>query len=616
MSELDLKNSKLILEGTQTEQDQWSKKIEKRIEVLKTDQDQRKRVYKIRKDFFKGNQGAYTNIVGLVEKEKKGHANAVINYAGKTATKIVYGLSNNPPKITIPALDPTSEIEQSRSQANEDFMSAVFYRNKFWKKTYKRAAANQVVVGDAAIKTYPVKKEEGWDIKIIPHEKMENLLVGWRGDDCQEFDYVVAMEQRSVQSVENEFGIKVPEQFVSLSKEESAAGTGSSWQEDDVWDERNVGLGGRAITPSGKTAVPSVLVKEYDDENVYAIKVGEELVQLIFKDGINYPKIRFWTIIPNITNPGSPWSISDIDFLIDPQIELNEGSNEERDFIRVGSNQKFVATNMSDFDPESVKPGSGQVIFINDGGTGTSKFEPLPVLVNTFPSGQFLNRMKKHLHDLGIPEVAYGSSGADSGRSKSIDYQSMVDLIVFKRDAWELALIDICEKIQILGDFYFKHDFFKNSETKKFALRPIEFDWTDILPVTAADKVVNVLNKLQMGLSYHSVLKELGYKDVEAEIVLMKQEAKDKELMTYRSKMWALAPGIAEAQAKINQGMEERPPATPSPNAGVEGPTLVPSQNEGREVSLPAAVRGGTQAFSTPGGVVAREKQNLEASGA
>ena len=210
MSELDLKNSKLVLEGSKKQQDEWGKKIDKNIELLKSDQDQRKRVYKIRKDFFKGNQAAYTNIVGLIEKEKKGHANAVINYAGKTATKIVYGLSNNPPKITVPSLDPTSEIEQSRAQANEDFIGTVFYRNKFWKKTYKRAATNQVVVGDAAIKTYPVKKADGWDIKIIPHEKMENILVGWRGDDCQEFDYVIAMEQRSIQSIEDEFGIKFP----------------------------------------------------------------------------------------------------------------------------------------------------------------------------------------------------------------------------------------------------------------------------------------------------------------------------------------------------------------------------------------------------------------------
>ena len=613
MSELDLKNSKLVLEGSKKQQDEWGKKIDKNIELLKSDQDQRKRVYKIRKDFFKGNQAAYTNIVGLIEKEKKGHANAVINYAGKTATKIVYGLSNNPPKITVPSLDPTSEIEQSRAQANEDFIGTVFYRNKFWKKTYKRAATNQVVVGDAAIKTYPVKKADGWDIKIIPHEKMENILVGWRGDDCQEFDYVIAMEQRSIQSIEDEFGIKVPEQFVSLSKEEGA--TGSSWQDEDVWDEKNVGLGGRAITPSGKTKIPSALVKEYDDENVYAIKIGGELVQLIFKDGVNYPKIKFWTIIPNIPNPGSPWSISDVDFLIDPQIELNEGSNDERDFIRVGSNQKFVAYNMSDFDPESVKPGSGQVIFVDDGGTGTSKFEPLPVMVNTFPSGQFLNRMKKHLHDLGIPEVAYGSSGADSGRSKAIDYQSMVDLVIFKRDAWELALTDICEKIQILGDFYFKYDFFKNSETERFEIRPIEFDWTDILPITASDKVVNVLNKLQMGISYRSALKELGYKDVEAEIALMKQEAKDSELMTYRSKMWQLSGGIAEAQAKIAQSMEEQPSVTPSPNEQVKGPTLVTSQNVGRETSLPMAVRGGTQAFSTPGGMIERARQNLEARG-
>ncbi|MCH8295983.1 hypothetical protein IH992_33305 [Candidatus Poribacteria bacterium] len=99
------------------------------------------------------------------------------------------------------------------------------------------------------------------------------------------------------------------------------------------------------------------------------------------------------------------------------------------------------------------------------------------------------------MYDLGVPKVSFGAGGADSGRSKAIDYQSLVDLITFKRDRWELALDLLIEKIQILGNFYFKEDFFKDAATKQFVIRYPEFDWTDILPITQMDKVVNVINK-------------------------------------------------------------------------------------------------------------------------
>ena len=76
--ELDLKGSKLVLDGTPQEREAWAAKVKSRAEYLSADRQERIQVYRIRRDFYVGNHGKYTNVVGLIQKEKKGHANAVI----------------------------------------------------------------------------------------------------------------------------------------------------------------------------------------------------------------------------------------------------------------------------------------------------------------------------------------------------------------------------------------------------------------------------------------------------------------------------------------------------------------------------------------------------------
>lgn len=620
MDKLDLKQSNLVLEGTPQEQSEWNKKIQDRLEVLSPDRDKRKRIYRIRKDFYTGDQSTYTTIIGLTVKEKKGHANAVMNYAGKTSAKIGYALANNPPKLTVPARKVQSEvraIEADRAQGVEDFIDTVFTNNRFWKGGYRRSSFNQVVNADFAIKLYPynsgTKDEPVWEFKVINHERMENLLVGWRGDDPTQFDYVIVDEMRSIQSIKDEYGIVVPESLATTASDQKDASGNSSHNNNNQWGTKGPNSAARVSLPDGQSNVPTIRFIEYDDENVYALKIGTQIVQLIFKDGKTFPKMKFWRIGHNIPNPGSPWSISDIDYLVDPQTELNEASNEERDYIRVGANQKYVAYNMTDFNPESIRTGSGGVIFVNSP-DGTARFEPLQTNVNSFPIDSYLSRVQNHLHDLGLPKVSYGASGADSGRSKAIDYQTMVDLVVFKRDAWELVLDEVCELIQIMGNFFFPElNIFKDPQTGGFVVRHVEFDWTDILPVTQADKVVNVINKVQMGLPFKEAYKELGYRDVDAIISAMKEEARDPELMEFRSKMWQLTAGILAAQQNamaVNGSTEQMD----SP-VNQAGPTLTQSQNQGRSSSLPVSQQGGTTAYSSMAGNLGRMRQNATAGG-
>lgn len=619
-TELDLTNSKLTLQGTKEDHDKLSNLIIQKKNDLKTDQSDRKEVYKVRSDFNIGDQAKYSNIVGIKEKEKQGHANAVFNYAGKTIQKIAQKMSNNPPNIDFPidALyspeDPDYDIEEKRSQAVENFVDSVFKKNKFWKRGYRRANFNQAKLGDFALKVYPInlgdEQKPVWELRIVNQEKMENLMVGWRGDDSKEFDFVLCDNLISIQSIENDWGIKVPVEAIENGKDDTSKN--SSHNNNNQWGTRNVGGISRKIIPSGANTIPSVHVIEYDDENVYAMQINDQIVQYIVKDGKTLPKIKFWVLGENIPNTGSHWSIADIDYLIDANIELNEASNDERDYVRVGANQKYVAYNMSDFDPESVKTGSGGVIFVDDP-NGNARFDALSTNVNTYPVDTYLTRVKKHIHDLGVPEVDFGSSNNSSGRSKALDYQSLVDLMTFKQDSWELVLTELTEKIQILGYFLYKKDFFTDAKTGALSIRFPEYDWSDIVPITQSDKIVNVLNKFQMGLPFKLVFKELGYRDPDAVVNQIKKEANDPILMEFRAKLFQLTPGIMQAQSMSPAAqMNAEDAAMGSANPNVPGAVLTSDQNTG---SQPMSARGGTQSSSTATGQIATQRQNLQAQG-
>lgn len=624
---LDLSGSKLLLEGTKEEQEKWSKKISESVEQLLPDKNERKTIYKKRHDFYTGEQGDYSNIQGIVRdtKQKKGHTNQVTNYAGKTTVKIAFGIANNPPKFTV-VPNSLDELETVRTQAVEDYIDSVFdhRKNRFWKKTYRRAAFFQSEFGDAAVKIYPEfdKKE----ICIVGHEDMASLLVGWNGNPG-EYDFVVAEMDLTADSIFEKYGIKVDQKQLGVIQKEEAKADSNNWN-NTAWGTKknNQGL---PDTPSGKTLIPKVKVQEYDSEDIYAIKIQGKLVQLVYKDDIKYPKVKFWTIIPNIPNPPSPWSIADIDYLMSIQLEINDNDNRSADHLRVGNVQRYVAYNMADFDPESIKTTSGQVIFVNDN-DGKSRFEPLQTNINNFPDDQYHNRKMQQMYDMGLPKVNYGASGADSGRSKAIDYQSSIDLTQFKRDAWELALQEMCEKIQIFGHFLYGDEFdWFTDENGEFIVRNIEFDWTDILPVSQSDKIVNIANKFNMiGISLKQAYRELGYRNPDALIDELKRELEDPQLMILRSKAWQLSQGLLQANAQAAIAAQSNGEMGQTGQTGEMGgtagmtgmggmggssPTLTPEQNSGS--ARPMAAKGGTTAYSSAAGAIDKARQNQNAQG-
>jgi len=493
----------------------------------------------------------------------------------------------------------TNQIEGLRAQSVEDFVDRVFWRNKWWKQGYKRAVMNQVVIADYAVKVYYDSSKK--EIKVTQAEKVENLVVGWRSDDALEYDWVAHTSMMSLDFIEKQWGIKVKPEM----DPKTGAGSGSHG------DEYASGSNSSVNSPTEDNDYPTqpmAAVTEYTTDELYVIMIGGKLCEYVKHEWGFNP----WVIGHSLHMPGKSWSKSYIDDLMAPNIELNEASNDERDYIRTASNAKYTARNMSDFDPESIKPGSGQVIFI-DG--PDSDFSTLQQTVNTYPVDTYVARTKSYIHDMLVPEVGFGSSGSDSGRKSAIDYQTILDVTNDLRDSWELVLEGVIERIQILGNKYFSGvDFWKNPDTDEFEVRMIEFSWDDVMPISASDKIVNIMNKFQMGLPFETTFEELGYKDPRAIMEMMKQEAEDPILVEYRAKMYNLMKGGIQAQQEAMAATQQpiTPTTTPgAPQINTPSPTLVSSENQGG--LKPMSVAGGTTSYTSGQGLINKATQNLGA---
>jgi len=598
---VDLTNSNLKIELK--DDDKIREKIEKEILAdisgANPDKDERKRMYDKRRDFVAGRQEGYTNIIGLTQKSKQGHADQVVNYVGRSAVKIYHSVGNNPPNIKTLPLSRTNQIEGLRAQSVEDFVDRVFWRNKWWKQGYKRAVMNQVVIGDFGVKVYYDSSTK--EIKVTQAEKVENLLVGWRSDDALQYDWVAHTSMMSIDFINNEWGIKVKPEIDNK-------GGSKSGQHGDEWSVDNKSSVNSPIGTKDYSTQPMATVTEYCTDEIYAIVIGDTLCQYIKHEWGFNP----WVIGHSLHMPGKPWSKSYIDDLMSPNIELNEVRNDARDYIRTASNAKYVAKNMSDFDPESIKPGSGQVIFI-DG--PESDFSTLTQTVNTYPVDTYVQTTKSFIHDMLVPEVGFGSSGSDSGRKSAIDYQTILDVTTDLRDAWELVLDGIIERIQILGHKYFSGvDFWNNADTEEFETRMIEFSWEDVMPISASDKIVNIMNKFQMGLPFETTFDELGYKDPKAIMEIMKQEAEDPVLVEYRAKMYNFMKGGVQAQQEAMAATQAPTTTLGAPQINTPSPTLVSSENQGNK--KPMSVSGGTTSYTSGQGLINKAAQNLGAQGA
>lgn len=592
--------------------------------VAKTDLAERESILKKRQDFFEGRHHLWTNVIGQTRKQEEGHIQAVFNYILKFCQKLHQTLTNIPPKLKIVPSDESDEIETARAEAVEQSIQKVLEDNKFWNVIFKRAGMNQIRDGDMVLDCKVQEdEEEGKHIEIGCTEDMLKILVGWDDAAGTSKSWIAFRDQWTISKIKREFGYDA--EPIADSK------IGSEKQGSHLNDQYGIFASttqSSPSVPSGITSLPKAEIADYWGYEIIENKVkvinlifiGHDNVQFLLTD---YKKIpRF--IGHSFISPGKPWSMSFIDPLIDPQIELNDRTGEEGDLVRVGAHMKFLVVNMPDFDQDSIKPGSGQCIYLEGEGVD---FRPLPMTISTFPSESYINRVLDHIFNIGIPKITLAAGTAPyTGRVGAIQYQPFADIVEDLRIQWEVILEDLVQTIQqYFIDFFpelhpilrehFTDEVTGESYDGDLIIRKVEFDWDNILPLSRSDKVVDASTMRDRGtISLSTYLEQAGFKNPGAEIKKLKKEVKDPDLMTIREKFTQFSPGVVsaqlEAQKKAMESQEQNAETMGMVNETMNQPTpkstpplLTSEQNSGK--------RGVLAGTGTPTGQTASLKGNL-----
>lgn len=620
--------------------DEISERVKERIKQSTSEISERKTIIEKRQDFFEGRHHKWTNVIGQGIKQQQGHIQVVINYIGKFCQKLVWILTNFPAKIKIVAEDEANDIEVSRSEALEEAIRKTFRDNKFQTIILEKLAVNQVRDGDFIFDCRVVedKNNGGKKIVISPIEDLLKVSVGWDDASGTSFSFVSFSDQWSIDKIKREFDYEA--EPIS-EKENQAESKGSHLN--DQYGILSSPSGTDTRVPSGKSAIPKANIEDYWGYEVLATKddkvskvrvvnlvfINKELVQFVVT---SYKKIpRF--IGHSFMVAGKPWSKGFIDDLVDPQVELNDRSGEEGDLIRVGSHMKFLVVNMPDFDPSSIKPGSGQVIFLEGEDVD---FRPLQMSISPFPSESYIDRTTDHLFNLGLPKIALAAGTAPyTGRVAAIQYQPVADITQNLRMKWEVVLTDLISTIQQYFIDYFPetHQFMRESiynpdsktyEDGELIIRDVEFDWENILPLSRSDKVVDASTmRDRNAISLATYLEITGFKDPQKEIKKLKKEMADEDLVATMTKFQELSSGAVNAQIDAAQKVraaEENNAETmgtmqelaTKANTPTRAPILSAEQNEGRR-GISTSTGTPTGQTATQKGAVVQMGQNLNA---
>jgi len=430
-----------------------SSKVKERIKQSSSEISDRKTIIEKRQDFFNGLHHKWTNVIGQGIKQQEGHIQVVINYIGKFCQKLIWILTNFPAKIKIVPEDESNDIEVSRTEALEDAVRRTFKENKFQTLILEKLAVNQVRDGDFVFECKVTEDAEGKKkIVISPNEDLLKISVGWDDASGTTFSFVSFADTWSIDKIKREFDYDAE----PISEKENTSESKGSHLNDQYGILSTPSGTDAGKIPSGKSNIPKANIEDYwgyevlksKGEKQSSVKVvnlvyiNKELVQFVVTKYKRIPRF----IGHSFMVAGKPWSKGFIDDLVDPQIELNDRSGEEGDLVRVGSHMKFLVVNMPDFDPSSIKPGSGQVIFLEGEDVD---FRPLQMSITPFPSESYIDRNLEHIFNLGLPKIALAAGTAPyTGRVAAIQYQPVADITQNLRMKWEDVLTDLIGTIQ------------------------------------------------------------------------------------------------------------------------------------------------------------------------
>jgi len=506
------------------------------------------------RNFFEGDHWSYF--------KEDGTPVRVYNYCRTTVSNYTSFLASEPPEDDVPPRDNTDEIEIARAEEVEKLLEAIKEDNDY-PVFFTEAVQNQSLLGDCFIfgpyiEWIKVGEKKVPRIRFKNIKRIENVRIFWSDEDFNEMDGFIFNYRVSVKKAEKIYQEQMKKRVISS----LAPSTPNNYQQE--------------------TGYQMCTVKIYWDDRYMLAMVENQVVDFV---------VHKWGFIPgllvkNMTHPTRPWGISDIEDMLDAQVEYNEAACATRGKI----NQVAIPHIFYSGEGEPIEYSAGQAQMIKIG--PEDRIWPDPMGQSTAPFDIYLNNRKADIHHLSmISEIFYGGAmtAKATGRALSVLMQGVNNKVKGKQQYWKVALKKLNANILRLVEIYVP-------SAKKLIQG---YYRTDIFfPAILIRNVTEEINKFNMKLqSLYTTQKNLGIPSPKEEQKIMKREWEDISLAIEisRSPQFRMQLQGMIAEEMKAQGVGGGPQLTEGEGgAGTE-----------KEESLPAsAPKTPQQAPSTPEGAI------------
>lgn len=514
-------------------------------EVMKNTDGYKYAGYKRLRQFYDGDQWLYP---------KEGGGNQrVYNFCRQIALTYTYFLSNEPPEFDCPARDINDDLEVALAEEREHILNAILDDNKF-PLVFEAAVHNASVLGDAMIFGPYIEKVKVGK-KIIPRirfqnvKRPENVRILWSDESWTEMDGFIFHWRMSVNKAKEIWGEELKKRKINLSQNYPVS----------------------QYTTEEETKYPMVTVLQYWDRRYMMTLFNGQVIDFVKHD---------WGFLPleyvrNIEHPYRMWGISDLEDILDAQLEFNEIQGDIRDIISQDAKKKILTSNIAAGGLGEYKAGVMQIIDLGE----DAVVHPFPPSTSTGMAEAYKEGIKNNIYNLSmISEILFGSKGAMnlSGRGMSVLMQNVNNKVKAKQMRWVVALKSLAKNIFILCEKYFP-------ESRKIIQG--NYDVDIFFPTVLIRNLTDEINKFNMKLqSQYTTMKNIGVSSPKDEIKRMKAEWEDLSLGIEISRQ----PALRFQLNKLSQSKRVAPQLKEEENSGEEQPM----SSEGVPVRAPISKEG------------------------
>jgi len=505
--------------------------------------------YKVLREFFEGDQWNKAKPNGGIMR--------TYNYCATTVFNYTAFLAGEPPEFDVPPADITDEISVAVAETQEEYLIEVLKQNSFsiqWEES--------VMVGSELGDSYfigPFYNKSEKRIWFSMVKKPEFIRPIFSTRDYNEIVGFIHHYRVTKAKAEELWGDKIIEKDITLNPTRTSTdGT---------------------ISDAEQYQMEMIDVMQYWDKDKMILMLGDSTG----KNVIDYDE-HHWGFVPllyvkNIIHPNYPHGISDIETMLDAQVEYNESASYASDVLRAEALPHIFGKNL---DISEFSSGVAQIIDTGD----DSELFGNPMAGSSAPWELHTQNRQKDIYGLsGINEIMYGGPRVReaTGRALSVLMQGVQNRIKGRQERWRVALKHLAAGILRLTELYVPGG-------KELVQGRYEVDifFPSTLMRNVAEEINKFNNKLQ---SQTTTMKNIGVPSPVREKKLIIKELDDKKMAIEISRNAQLSIQLEQILADMQAAKQQREGQA----QGGEQPEGEPGENPTSAQGVPTSTQAGPE---------------------